>query len=501
MFPRRIAFVAICCLLTGCPQGSGSRIAHYRGGGSSSGGGPAISPDGAYILFSAPRTGHGDIYRVNIDGSNVKQLTTDVNGEFDAECSPDGKQIMFVREGSGQADIWIRNADGAGQMRLTNRRGDQGCPKFTPSGSQMAYWRTVPGWEFPVGYARARELYSVEIKAGSGMPFLDCRKLVSRLTFRRNSPHDLHLTEGFAVLEPTGSVPEELLLGQYIPLHYHFNMLQDAARMDAFREAIDCIVPVGGKVLELGGGTGVLSYFAAQRAEKVWCVERNPALVRAARSFLANNPGGERVEVVHADAMSYLPPEPVDVVICEMLHVALIREKQLEVIQSFKDRSVRAFGPRLPAFIPDVSLLGVQLLEQNFCFSGYTAPVPLFLPPGFHAKSRLLSDPQIYSTVSYDAVLPRRFAWESAVPIQHAGTLNAVGFLTKNFLAFVLEEQRGIEWMMNQLVLPLANPLEVRSGDTVCIQFAYDAGCPLETLQASLSVERAAQSLPVRRAA
>src|SRR5487761_1017102 len=91
---------------------------------------------------------------------------------------------------------------------------------------------------------------------------------------------------------------EREVLGQFIPLHYHYNMLTDEARMAGFKEALEKVVPPGGKVLELGGGTGVLSFFAAQNAAKVWCVERNPELVRAARRILALNAGGDRIEVV-----------------------------------------------------------------------------------------------------------------------------------------------------------------------------------------------------------
>lgn len=296
-------------------------------------------------------------------------------------------------------------------------------------------------------------------------------------------------------------VPEEHLLGQFIPLHYHFNMLRDQSRMLPFREAVERTVPAGGRVLELGGGTGVLSWFAAQRASKVWCVERNPALVRAARSFLANNPGGNRVEVVQADAMTFLPPEPVDVVICEMLHVALIREKQLEVLQSFKERYQRAFGRRLPAFIPDATVLGVQLLEQDFTFCGYVAPVPLFNPPGAHGSTRPLADPQLYSTISYESTIPAEFDWASQFTIQHAGTLNALGFLTNNFLAFVLDEARGIQWPMNQLIVPLAEPVQVADGDMVSVRLDYEAGCSLEELQGAVAVERAAGTISFRRAA
>ncbi|MBV8635087.1 MAG: methyltransferase domain-containing protein, partial [Burkholderiaceae bacterium] len=163
-------------------------------------------------------------------------------------------------------------------------------------------------------------------------------------------------------------------LGQFIPLQYHHNMLMDANRMKPFKAAIEQVVKPGAKVLELGGGTGVLSWFAAARADKVWCVEFNPDLVREARKMLAMNPNGEKVEVVHADAFSYLPPEPVDVVICEMIHVAMLREKQVEIMESFKPRYLARFGGPLPKLMPTAVLMAVQPLQQDYHFEGYYAP-------------------------------------------------------------------------------------------------------------------------------
>src|SRR3954469_3292334 len=80
---------------------------------------------------------------------------------------------------------------------------------------------------------------------------------------------------------------ESCYLGQFIPVHYYHNMLMDKNRMDNFKAAIDHAVFPGAKVLELGGGTGVLSWFAAAKAEKVWCVELNPDLVNESRRLLA----------------------------------------------------------------------------------------------------------------------------------------------------------------------------------------------------------------------
>lgn len=285
-----------------------------------------------------------------------------------------------------------------------------------------------------------------------------------------------------------GDIPEEMLLGQFIPLHYHFNMLQDGTRMHAFRDAIDHVVPVGSKVLELGGGTGVLSFFAAQKASQVWCVDRNPAMVRAAKQFLGRNAGGERVQVVQADALSYLPPEPVDVVICEMLHVALIREKQLEVLRSFARRYLKAFGAPVPKFIPDACALTVQPVEQNFSFGGYDAPIPLFVQPGMHDREVVLSDPKAYSIICYDSEIPERFHWSGCFTMQREGHFNAISFFTKNFLAFVLNENRSIDWPMNRLILPLPQTKYVHVGEQIEIGFSYSAGCPIESLQDSLVI-------------
>ncbi len=303
------------------------------------------------------------------------------------------------------------------------------------------------------------------------------------------------------------NVPEELLLGQFIPLHYHFNMLRDQSRMIPFKEAVELAVPQNGTVLELGGGTGVLSWFAAQKARQVWCVERNPALVRASRSFLAKNLNGERVTVVQADAMTYLPPEPVDVVICEMLHVGLVREKQLDVIRSFKDRYRQKFCGQLPRFIPDTSMLAVMPIHQDFCFSGYTAAVPMFEPPGPKLQESCLADPHYYSTIDYGTDFPVEFRVDVQLAIQSSGHFNAIGLLTNNFLAFVLSEGRAVQWLMNELVLPIPDPMDVAAGDCVSIRFAYRAGCSLEELQETVSAEMALHetaslaSMPLNRAA
>lgn len=280
---------------------------------------------------------------------------------------------------------------------------------------------------------------------------------------------------------------ESCYLGQFIPVHYHHNMLMDNRRMSGFKAAIDHLVAPGAKVLELGGGTGVLSWFAAAKAEKVWCVEYNPDLVAEAKRFLAHNVNGDKVEVIQGDAFEYLPPEPVDVVICEMIHVAMLREKQVQVIESFKQRYLEKFGGPLPIFIPEAMIMAVQPLQQDYCFEGYNAPIVQFQEPTFIQQNSVeLAQPSVYSILDFTQPVNAQIAWEGVFAIEHAGTVNALRFVTKNILAVVMQQSTTVDWLNHYLVLPLAEPVAVKAGDQLYVSFAYNAGGSIPSLQASI---------------
>lgn len=285
----------------------------------------------------------------------------------------------------------------------------------------------------------------------------------------------------------TESENESSYLGQFIPVHYHHNMLMDQRRMSGFRQAIQHVVRPGAKVLELGGGTGVLSWFAAQQADKVWCVEFNPDLVHEARRFLARNPHGDRVEVVHADAFQFLPPEPVDVVVCEMIHTAMLREKQVQVIESFKRRYLEKFGGPLPLFIPEAMVMAVQPLQQDYFFEGFHAPIVQFQEPThIQAGSVELAEPMLYTVLDFTQPVPEEIAWQGSFAVQRDGTVNALRFITKNILTMVIEQSSTIDWLNHYLVLPLDNPVVVNAGDQLHVRFNYRAGGQIPSLQATM---------------
>jgi predicted RNA methylase len=280
-------------------------------------------------------------------------------------------------------------------------------------------------------------------------------------------------------------------LGQYIPLIYHYNMLQDEDRVGAFRQAIELTVKPGMRVVELGGGTGILSALAARRGAQVDCVERNPELAGKAERFIADNGLERHVRVVAGDAAEFVPTRPVDVVICEMLHVGLLREKQSQVITAFKKNYQRRFGDPLPTFIPEVSILMLQPVQQDFAFSGFVAPVPMFQAPTIdQPRTTIAADLIPYATIDYQHPIPLRHHIQQSFRITVASRINAIRLVTQNVLAIDIPNQHAVTWANQCLVLPLENTVECQPGETVNIAMHYQAGGAIEDVGLTLQHER-----------
>lgn len=290
----------------------------------------------------------------------------------------------------------------------------------------------------------------------------------------------LHREDG----SPSTARRDEQTLGQYIPLIYHYNMLQDEERVGAFRAAIALLIQPGMRVVELGSGTAILSSFAARRGAQVDAVERNGELVDCARRFVSANGLQDQIGVIHGDAASWVPEHPVDVVICEMLHVGLLREKQAQVISAFKRNYIERFGPQLPVFIPEVSTLMFQPVQYNFDFSGFVAPLPLFHAPTLiQPRTTEIASLAAYQVISYDRPIPMRLHARHGFTATTGGLVNAIRLVTQNILAVDMFAQRAVTWPNQCLVLPITTPFTCTAGQTVELSLDYDAGATIETMR------------------
>lgn len=104
---------------------------------------PRISPDGLRIIFSSPRTGHGDIYVMNIDGSKQRRLTSMPDYEGEASYSPDGSKICYVREEEGQGKIFVMDSDGRNQKKITSDTLYDSSPVFCSDNKRIVFKRRL----------------------------------------------------------------------------------------------------------------------------------------------------------------------------------------------------------------------------------------------------------------------------------------------------------------------------------------------------------------------
>ncbi|MCS6884193.1 MAG: DPP IV N-terminal domain-containing protein [Acidobacteriota bacterium] len=138
-----------------------------------------VSPDGKHIVFTSTRDGDLDIYVMDIDGKNVKRLTNTLGYDGGAFFSPDGQKIVFrasrpstpeeiseykelLKQGfirPSKLEIFVMNADGSQQRQITNTGKANFCPFFHPSGNKIIF---ASNFEDPKG--REFDLYMIDIE-------------------------------------------------------------------------------------------------------------------------------------------------------------------------------------------------------------------------------------------------------------------------------------------------------------------------------------------------
>ncbi len=261
-------------------------------------------------------------------------------------------------------------------------------------------------------------------------------------------------------------------------------LLNDEARMGAYRRAILRTVKPGDTVLDAGSGSGILAMFACQAgASRVYAVERGPVIM-AARELANANGFADRIVFMNRSVCEAEPAERVDVVVSELIGKAVLGQSMAEILGWCRDRFLKPRGRMIPESVdlwvapvetadayagtqlPKKEIWGIDLspLRQYVTSLPLSARIPAaaLLAESRTAYSyRALSSPpvdlfdtRIEFCAGRDGVLHGLAAWFSSVLAEGVELSNRPPGLDS--------------W--DHLVLPLPEPATVTAGTTIAVR-------------------------------
>ncbi|MDJ0947303.1 MAG: tetratricopeptide repeat protein [Alphaproteobacteria bacterium] len=277
-----------------------------------------------------------------------------------------------------------------------------------------------------------------------------------------------------------------------VPL-WHFPMLNDEARNDAYRRAIERAVTPEAVVLDIGAGSGLLAMIAARAgARQVVSCEMVAPIAETAREIIARNGLADRIALIAKRSTDLRLGEDMaeraDVLIHEIFDDGLLGELVVPVVELARAHLAKPDAVVLPRAATVYASL-VESAELAHCnrvteacgfdvepFNSFAESMPV----GFRLKDfahRRLSDP--VEVLRFDFAGPpiRAERRRVEIPARAAGALDLVALwfrieLDEEISVDTGPDAEGTHWKQVLQIFPAATP--VQTGEAVAITVAHD---------------------------
>jgi len=120
---------------------------------------PAVSESNIAFVYAE------DLWICDLDGANVRRLTSHKGSEINPRFSPDGKLLAFSAQYDGNIDVYLLPVSGGAPERLTWHPGADTVLDFSPDGSRILF-----SSQRSVFTNRYLQLFEVPIKGGNPEP-------------------------------------------------------------------------------------------------------------------------------------------------------------------------------------------------------------------------------------------------------------------------------------------------------------------------------------------
>lgn len=281
-------------------------------------------------------------------------------------------------------------------------------------------------------------------------------------------------------------------LARLVPA-WHFTMLADRGRNDAYARAIAAQVRPGDRVLDIGTGSGLLAMLAARAgAAHVFAVELNPAIAEAARAVVAANGLADRITVLTGSSLALDAGRdlggPVDVLMAEVFDSSLLGEGALPAFRHAVSALLKPGGAVLPQAasveamlveLPDLRAANPLRRVMDFdlsAFDRFRNPAAARQIDLAGATHRRLTAPQAVASFDFADPPPAARWRELALPVVEAGDAHAVAFWFALTLAPGVTVSSGPGGAMThwgQAVQFFDTGLAVQAGDRVAVTVGH----------------------------
>jgi len=215
-------------------------------------------------------------------------------------------------------------------------------------------------------------------------------------------------------------------------------MIDDEARMSAFRKALAATINPSSIVLDLGAGTGIMALLACHcGAKRVYAVEPSDA-VQIARETAAKNGFSDRIVCIQQPSASVTLPEPVDLIVEDMRGTLPWCSTHIPDVIDARQRFLKPGGqiiPRKDTVFCSVAtadelyrdrLTPWQSRPENLDLSPATRYVAN-APSGVRFKpEQVLSAPVPWTGIDYQSVSSANVREQFALKSRRAGTAHGL---------------------------------------------------------------------------
>lgn len=276
---------------------------------------------------------------------------------------------------------------------------------------------------------------------------------------------------------------------------WHFPMLNDLERNDAFAVALERVMIPGAHVLDIGSGTGLLAMMAARAgAASVTTCEQNPMLAELARRIIAQHGLSDMITVISKRSTDLVVgvdmAQRADLVVSEIVDCGLIGEGVLPTVAHAREHLLALHGTLLPegahlfgALLDSPAVAGLNRVRSAGGFdldllNSLSTPghFPVRLPTWPH---RLLSPTAALGSFDFRFGPTGDGSQETEVQVAESGTAHGLAVWFELVLGggIVLRnspENLASHWM--QAFVSFAEPVELRAGDRFRVELSWQRG-------------------------